>query len=122
MSYYKPFLKDGKIINEDKKTVTEVNAIGIMGIIYEIWGKLLIQNNIIETKMDLYDPLINIKAGIFILKYYENKKQLKDTNSKVESAALRFYGVLYTDKTRTKLNKTYWIKLNHFISTLYNFK
>jgi len=82
-----------------------VTAVGLGGVIFEIWKYELAEIGI-KKRQDLFSVEGNIKAAALILSIYTHeRKQLKHTASKEESALLRYYGVM-RDK-RGKPIKTY---------------
>jgi len=82
-----------------------VTAVGMGGVIFEIWKYELAEIGI-TSREELFGIETNIKASAFILSIYTHeRKQLKHTDSREQSALLRYYGV-----TRNKWgvpNKTY---------------
>lgn len=80
--------------NEQGKKV-KTRAIGLGGVIYEVWGSKLKSANIIETKADLYNITNNIRATAWIYAH-ERAKALhpKATNPEM-SAMLRYFGGSY---------------------------
>ena len=83
-----------KVLNYQNKPV-ETHAIGIGGIVYEIWEPKLKEANILQTRSDLYDPAVNIKAiGLIYSELY--KLPLKDkAYHPAQSALIRYFGGNY---------------------------
>jgi len=80
--------------NWTKIGTKKVQAVGMGGVIFEIWKYEL--NEIgIKNRKDLCTIENNIKATAKILSIYlHERKQIKGTASKEESALLRYYGVI----------------------------
>jgi len=90
-------------INKRPRTVM---AVGLGGVVWEWWGKQLINAKIAEVRSDLFDPEINIKATAFILNEFSKRKMLKGTKSKDESMLRRYFGgnfKSYSDKIDKKM-------------------
>jgi len=83
----------------------DTQAIGLCGVIWEIWKFQLIKNNIAEVKSDLYDPRISVRAMAFILDFYSNQKLAKETNNEIESAITRYFGITKNTKYLDDINK-----------------
>ena len=84
----------------------KTNAIGLTGIVYEIWKDPLKKNKILETKSDLFNPRININACAYIFNTNRKMKLLKGTTTKAESAMRRYFGgnfKSYSDKINKKI-------------------
>lgn len=81
---------DVKIPVKGKEVKTK--AVGLTGVIWEYWEEPLKIAGIAETKGDLFDPLINIKASAFIYNENFNKELLKGAKTRDESALLRYFG------------------------------
>ncbi len=91
--------------NWTKIGTKEVQAVGMGGVIYEIW-KYELEEIGIKNRKSLYNISNNIKATAKILSIYmHEKRQIKGTASKEESALLRYYGVQRTKSGIPK--KTY---------------
>jgi len=88
-----------------KIKTAQVKAVGLGGVIYEIWRYELKEIDI-HSRDALKDITTNIKAVALILSIYQHeRKQLRHTKTKEESALLRYYGV--TRDKRGKPHKTY---------------
>lgn len=70
----------------------KTKAVGLTGVIWEYWEEPLKTAGIAETKGDLFDPVINIKASAFIYNENFNKELLKGAKTRDESALLRYFG------------------------------
>ena len=91
--------------NWTKIGTAKCKAVGMGGVIYEIWKYELAEIGI-KNRKALYNIDNNIKAAAKILSIYTHeRKQLKHTVTKEESALLRYYGV--TRDKRGVPNKTY---------------
>lgn len=101
-----------KVLNDQNKPI-ETSAIGLGGVIYEIWGNKLKEQGIIETKTDLYNPVTNIEAIGFI--YTQLKAMpLKDGSSHAaQSALIRYFGGNY---------QAYFKKIDEVIIQLFRTK
>lgn len=105
-------------INPEKTKFVRIHtrAIGLGGIIWEMWKWDLLKNKIAETKSDLYNIDTNIRATAFIISKLQEKPLLKGVNSKIESAIIRYYGVIPN-------NKEYYLKkINNFVGDLFSKK
>ncbi len=72
----------------------KVKAVGLGGVIFEIW-KYELSDIDIKKRSQLFNIKDNIKATSMILSTYQNeRKQIKGSASKEESALLRYYGVI----------------------------
>lgn len=72
-----------------KKVKTQ--AIGLGGVIYEIWADKLHKHNIVKTKNDLFKIDRNIEATAFILSEFKKLKAFKN-RTKNETMILRYFG------------------------------
>lgn len=111
-SDYRSWIKHSTVYVEVHGKRVKTNAIGMGGVIYEIWEEPLKRNKIIETKSDLYDTRCNIRATAYIFSHYLTRPKLKQCRTVSESALLRYYGVKYNGK---KLDKFYYKKINTFL-------
>ena len=82
------------ITKNGKKRRIKTAAIGLCGVIWEIWEERLKKHKIAEVKSDLYDPVVNIEAAAYIIDYNRKLPIVKGAKSKIESALLRYYGVI----------------------------
>lgn len=85
-SSFRPYITHKAVIIKGKKD----RAIGLTGVMYSWWGKQLKEKGIIETKTDLYNPTINIKACGFILNELR-KRPLKKGTTNSNISMLRYY-------------------------------
>lgn len=97
---------------ETGKTV-KTNAIGLGGIIYEIWGKELAKKGIIETKSDLYTIDKNIQSIGYVYSKLKSLKLHPKASNSIESGLIRYFGGGY---------KSYFNKINSEIVNLLNGK
>jgi len=100
-------------IRVSKKKV-KIQAIGGTGIVYEIWGDMLKEVGIIETRYDLFDPSTNIMACAFIFDHYKQKPLKKGTKNPSESAMRRYFGgnfKAYSDKIQAKMGRIIFKKI-----------
>ena len=99
------FVKIPTAKNWTSYKTARVNAVGMGGVIFEIW-KYELKEIGINSRDALLNVENNIKAAAHILGIYTHeRKQLKHTSSKEESALLRYYGVIRNHKGIP--NKTY---------------
>jgi hypothetical protein len=94
----------------------KTNAIGLGGVIWQIWKYDLMKNKIAFVESDLYDIDTNINAVAYIIDKYRTKPVLEKNMSKTESAVLRYYGIV-KDKNG-KISKQYLQKIKTFIGTI----
>jgi len=105
-------------INQSKTRFVKIHtrAIGLGGVIWEMWKWDLIKAKIATTKSDLYNIDTNVEATAFILKTLREKPILKGVKTPMESAIIRYYGVI-------PKNPTYYLdKVNNFIGNLLSIK
>jgi len=84
----------------------KIRAVGVTGIVWEIWGEQLKTAGIAETRGDLFDPVINIRAGAFVYNDGYLKSMKENAKNKDESALLRFFGgnfPSYVDRINNKI-------------------
>lgn len=94
-SSFKPWMEhDLTTIIKNGKPI-KIRAVGIMGVVWEWWGDKLKEAGIAETRGDLFDPVINIKAGMFVYNEMYKMDKLKSAKNKDESALLRYFGGNY---------------------------
>lgn len=101
-----------KVLDYRNKPV-ETHAIGLGGIVYEIWEPQLIEAGIVATRSDLYNPTVNIQAiGLIYSELY--KLPLKDkAYHPAQSALIRYFGGNY---------QTYFKKIDDVIVQLFREK
>jgi len=96
-SSFRPWLEHKETtIDMDGKKI-KIKAVGLTGVVWEWWGKKLKEANIAETRGDLFDPIINIRAGAFVYNKLYHQPMHAKANYKDESALLRFFGGSYTE-------------------------
>lgn len=76
--------------SEGKKVKTR--AIGLGGIVYEIWGKELAQKGILETKSDLYSIEQNVNSIAYVYSKLKAMKLHPKANNAIESGLIRYFG------------------------------
>lgn len=104
-SSLRPYLEHSEVYI--KSINKKVRAIGLGGIVYEIWKDELVENGIIETKQDLFFIENNIHATYFILNKYYNMKKLDKAKNQLNSALMRYFGTQnsnYQDKIMLKIS------------------
>ena len=106
-SSFRPYIEHPQtIIEKDGKKIS-VRAVGLMGVVWEWWSVQLVENKIAEVHSDLFDPVINIKAGAFVYNELYKKELHKVAKSRDESALLWYFGGPYLDylhKIDTKIS------------------
>lgn len=88
---------------------TKVQALGIAAIIPELWEEKLISANIIETRSDLLDPILAIKACGYILAHNYKLPMHKNATSRDGSALLHYFGAS---------NNSYFEKINAKVASI----
>jgi len=86
----------------------KIKAVGLMGITWENHKEFLQELNIAETRGDLFDPVVNIKASAAILDYYMGLDKKAGAKTKTESALLRYFGgnfPAYVNKINNKITE-----------------
>jgi hypothetical protein len=88
------------------------NAIGLGGIVWEYWSKLLIENKIAFDKKDLLIADVNIKAAAFILNYFIEEELNKNNKISIEQIIRRYYGAMDQDYYNKMVKNTsdLWLK------------
>jgi hypothetical protein len=94
------------------KMVT-TNAIGLGGIIWEIWGEDLTRNGIASTKSDLYRPSVNVMATAYIVRRIitDNISINTNTHNILPILISRYYGQFdknYEQKMRIVMSDLFW--------------
>jgi len=102
--------------NKTKFKTIKTQAIGLGGVIWEIWKYDLQREEIAQVKSDLYDPKINIRAIAYIYDTYRKLPLLKGTDSKAQSALLRYYGIMMNKDG--KVNQSYYQKISKSIFSI----
>lgn len=88
---------------------TKVQALGIAAIIPELWEEKLISANIIETRSDLLDPILAIRACGYILAHNYKLPMHKNATSRDGSALLHYFGAD---------NNSYFEKINAKVASI----
>lgn len=70
----------------------KTRAIGLGGVVYEIWGKKLKDAGIIETKSDLYTIDRNIASAAFIYSHLKSLPLHPKATNPIESGLIRYFG------------------------------
>lgn len=100
-------------VQDYNKKKVKTRAVGLGGVIYEIWGKELVSNKVIETKSDLY----TIKGNIHSIGYIYSKLKAMPLHPKaknsIESGLIRYFGGGY---------KSYFNKIDKEIAQLLKLK
>lgn len=113
-SSFRWWLTHTKIRVKDwKGNFVNTHAIGLGGIVYEIWEPKLKQAGILTAKRDLYDPVINIDAIGFIYSEYRKMPLLPGSEHITQSALIRYLGGNY---------KNYFKKIDAIIIDLFRSK
>lgn len=87
----------------------KVHALGIAAIIPELWEEKLISANIIETRSDLLDPILAIRACGYILANNYKLPMHKNATSRDGSALLHYFGAD---------NNSYFEKINAKVASI----
>lgn len=92
----------------------KTRAIGLGGVVYEIWGHRLKEAGIITTKADLFQIEHNIDAIGFIYSTLKAKPLHPKANNSIESGLIRYFGGgyrSYFDKIDTEIVNMFRNKL-----------
>lgn len=92
----------------NKSKMMKTNAVGLSGIIYEIW-KYKLADKGINQKEDLYFPSVNIEASAIIFKHMMDMGNINKYTA-AESGILRYYGVIKDESGN--VNEVYLNKIN----------
>lgn len=94
-STFKTDIQHAKVnlIIDNKKIQTR--AIGLGGVVWEWWSNDLKENNIAQTKSDLFDIDTNINATAYIYTEMFKRAKLKSARTQTESALMRYFGGEY---------------------------
>jgi hypothetical protein len=97
----------------------ETNALGLGGVIWEIWGKELKSSGIANSKGDLLLPDKNIFATAFILRYLINKNSSKaNHNNAIPLLISEYYGAFdsgYESKMVRFTSDLFWKRITREI-------
>lgn len=105
-STFKTDIQHAKVnlIIDNKKIQTR--AIGLGGVVWEWWANDLRENNIAQTKSDLFDIETNINATAYIYTEMFKRVKLKSARTQTESALMRYFGgeyKWYSDRINSKI-------------------
>jgi len=70
----------------------KVKAVGLTGVVWEWHSEDLISAGIAETRGDLFDPVVNLRAGALVYNKMYHMEMHKSARYKDESALLRYFG------------------------------
>ena len=73
----------------------KMRAVGLGGIMWYWWGDMLSEANIASSRSELFDPVTNIKATVFIYNHLLSLPIHKDAKNIHHSAMLRYFGGSY---------------------------
>lgn len=73
----------------------KMRAVGLGGIMWYWWGDMLSEANIASFRSELFDPVTNIKATVFIYNHLLSLPMHKDAKNIHHSAMLRYFGGSY---------------------------
>jgi hypothetical protein len=105
----RPWIEHRKVLVLIKGKRKYIRAVGLGGVVWEWWSKQLMKNNIAQTRGDLFNPIINIRATAYIYNSFYKQKKLKKASTQDESAMIRYFGGGY---------KSYFIKIDKKISSM----
>ena len=91
----------------------KTRAIGLGGVVFEIWGDKLKEANVIATKSDLFLIDKNIAASAFIYSYLKSKPLHPKANNPIESGLIRYFGGGY---------RSYFDKIDAEIASMFKNK
>jgi hypothetical protein len=93
-SSFRWWIEHPKVTVQDTTTKKSVNtrAIGLGGIVYEIWGQELKDKGIIETKADLFSISHNIEAISYIYSKLKSQPLHPKASNQIESGLIRYFG------------------------------
>lgn len=87
-----------------------VRAVGMGGIIWEVWRDQLIKEKIAFSRTDLFDPITNIRAMALVYNVGYHSKLLRNVKDRNINALMRYYGVMYDDNDLPKTDYSDKIK------------
>ena len=90
------------VVGSDKRKHYD-NAIGLMSIVYSIWGNKLKKAHILTTKTELYQIEPNIKAGSYILKILIDRNKGNIIKALESYFGKSNYARIYQHKIRVKI-------------------
>lgn len=97
------------VIDSETKKSIKTHAIGLGGIVYEIWGTKLKTEKIIENKSDLYSIQQNIESIAYVYSSLKLMTQHPKASNKIESGLIRYFGGGY---------KSYFEKIDNEIARI----
>jgi hypothetical protein len=74
------------------KKPVKTRAIGLGGVVYEIWGQELKSKKIIETKADLFSISHNIESIAYIYSKLKSQPLHPKASNQIESGLIRYFG------------------------------
>lgn len=98
--------------NHEGKSV-KTRAIGLGGIVFEIWGVRLKEAGVIDTKSDLFQIDKNIDSIGFIYSHLKSKTLHPKANNPIESGLIRYFGGGY---------RSYFDKIDAEIASMFRNK
>jgi len=108
-STMRPWIEHKRVLININGKKKYIQAVGLGGIVWEWWGKQLKEANIAEVRSDLFDPVVNIKAVVFVYNTFYLKKKHKKADTQDESAMIRYFGGGY---------KSYFNKIDSKVAQL----
>lgn len=100
-------------VNGSDNKPTKARAIGLGGVVFEIWGDKLKEAGVISTKSDLFLIDKNIAASAFIYSYLKSKPLHPKANNQIESGLIRYFGGGY---------RSYFEKIDAEIASMFRNK
>lgn len=100
-------------VNGSDNKPTKTRAIGLGGVVFEIWGDKLKEAGVISTKSDLFLIDKNIAASAFIYSYLKSKPLHPKANNPIESGLIRYFGGGY---------RSYFEKIDAEIASMFRNK
>jgi len=91
----------------------KTRAIGLGGVVFEIWGDKLKEANVVSTKSDLFQIDKNIAAIGYIYSYLKSKPIHPKANNAIESGLIRYFGGGY---------RSYFDKIDAEIASMFKSK
>jgi len=98
--------------NHEGKSV-KTRAVGLGGIVFEIWGPKLKEAGVIDTKSDLFQIDKNIDSIGYVYSYLKSKPLHPKASHAVESGLIRYFGGGY---------KSYFDKIDAEIASMFKNK
>lgn len=93
-SSFRWWIEHPKVTVQDTTTKKPVKtrAIGLGGVVYEIWGQELKSQSIIETKADLFSISHNIESIAYIYSKLKSQPLHPKASNQIESGLIRYFG------------------------------